>query len=69
VGVNPPKGQEIFLRPIRKLGLDIGEHCAVVLVVEENRKEATNMAKRRANGEGSIWCGIKKVDSLFSRIS
>ena len=53
-GVNPPKGEAIFLRPVHNIGLDIGKRYAVVLVVEENRKEATSMAKKRANGEGSI---------------
>ena len=36
------------------MGVDIGQPSRVVLVVEENRKEATSMAKKRANGEGSI---------------
>lgn len=54
VEVNPPKARPIFLRPVHNIGLDIGQRYAVVLVVEENRKEATSMAKKRANGEGSI---------------
>ena len=53
-GVNPPKARPIFLHPVRNIGLDIGQRYAVVLVVEEDRKEAANMAKKRANGEGSI---------------
>ena len=36
------------------MGVDIAQPSRVVLVVEENRKESTSMAKKRANGEGSI---------------
>ena len=38
--------------------------------VEENKKRTVEgLIKRAAFMRASLWCGIKKVDSLFSRIS
>ena len=55
--VKPPKGGKIFLRPVRKLGLDIATPSRVVLVVEENtrKEEPPTMPQKRLTTNGNVF--------------
>ena len=70
-GAEPP-GREVIDLPelrlyIEDFGSRKGDHC---LVADFGGKVVGAVWTRIMNDYGHIdWCGIKKVDSLFSRIS
>ena len=60
--VKPPKGGEIFLRPIRNIGVDIGKRCRVVLVV---KKGGRKMPKKRLTTNGNVF---KRTDGRWQSV-
>ena len=66
-GVNPPKGGVVFLHIAEDIGLDIGERCAVLLVVDKTtrREEPPIMPKKRLTTNGNVF---KRTDGRWQSV-